>query len=220
MEVIHSDSAIQKDVLDELSWDPVVNAPEVGVEVDAGVVTLTGRVDTYSKRFAAEEAALRVDGVRAVANDLVLKPLYGARTDTDIALAIANAFDGNSFLRDYELDISVKDGRVTLGGQVDWEYQRSTAARVVRETAGVVDLNNHLRIKPRPVSVDAVRSGIEDALVRAAEIDADRISVAATGGTVTLSGKVHSWSEKTAAASAAWRASGVTAVINHIQVTR
>jgi osmotically-inducible protein OsmY len=219
MELLHSDSQIQKAVLEELSWDPIVDAPEVGVEVDVGVVTLTGRVETYGKKFAAEAAALRVDGVRAVANDIELKVLYGMPTDTEIATSIANAFESNSFLRDLKFDISVKGGYVTLAGEAEWEYQRSTAARIVRETTGVRDLVNLLTIKARPVSVENVREKIEQALVRDAEVDAERISVRAIDGTVTLTGNVRSWSERTAAASAAWRAGGVTSVHNQIQVS-
>ncbi|MER3438445.1 MAG: ornithine aminotransferase, partial [Chloroflexota bacterium] len=135
---VRTDTDIHKDVLEELEWDPEVDATEVGVEVDDGVVTLTGWVDSYAKKLAAERAALRVAGVRAVANDISVKGLT-TRTDTDIAKAVADALEANSLVPRDRIDVTVKNGKVTLQGEVDWEYQRRAAVNTVRDVTGVRD---------------------------------------------------------------------------------
>jgi osmotically-inducible protein OsmY len=214
---IKTDAAIHADVIEELDWDPEVSAKDVGVEVDDGVVTLTGAVETYAKKVAAERAAFRVEGVRAVANELHVKG-PGARDDTDVARAAAAALEANNHLPRDRIQITVKNGKVALTGEVDWGYQRAAATAAVRFLPGVRDVINTIRVAQPRVSETDVKAGIERALVRNAELDADRILVEAEGGHVTLSGMVRSWAEKQEAGSAAWRAKGVTAVTNEIEV--
>jgi len=211
------DAAIQRNVLEEFDWDPQIEPAEVGVQVDDGVVTLTGSVDSYVKKLAAERAAQRVDGVRAVADDLSVKGI-GARSDTDIAKAAANALEANSLVPPGRIDVTVKNGKVTLAGEVDWGYQRGAAAASVLHLFGVRDAYNLVTIKQPKVSEFEIKNGIERALVRAAEIDAGRIQVNAEAGHVRLTGTVHTWPEKQAATMAAWNAKGVTGITNDIEV--
>jgi osmotically-inducible protein OsmY len=211
------DADIQQDVLEELSWDPAVEATEVGVEVDDGVVTLTGWVDSYAKKLAAERAAQRVEGVRAVADDLSVRTA-GTWTDTDIAKSAANVLEANSVVPRDRIEVTVKNGKISLTGDVDWEYQRMAAANSVRHLAGVREVINLIIIKQPKVSESTVKGGIERALVRAAEVDAARIQVHSENGHVRLTGTVRSWPEKQAAADAAWKARGVTLVTNDIDV--
>lgn len=211
------DADIQQDVLEEFEWDPQVEPNEIGVQVDDGVVTLTGTVETYAKKQAAERAALKIVGVRAVANDLSVRT-KATRNDTDIAQAAANALEANSLLPTGAIDVSVQNGKVTLRGQVNWEYQRRSAHDSVRYLAGVRDVISLITLKQPKVSTLEVRSGIERALVRAAELDAARIQVSSDDGHVTLRGTVRAWPEKQAASAAAWKAPGVTRVTNEIEV--
>ena len=214
---VKSDNAVQQDVLAELTWDPRIEPNEVGVAVEDRVVSLTGTVDTYAKKVAAEKAAHRVEGVRAVANDLSVRT-SATWNDADIATAAANALAVNTSVPK-GVDVTVNNGKVTLTGQVDWDYQRRAAVFCVEHVAGVRDVLDRISLKPRPASAFEVKQGIERALIRDAEIDAKQIDVSVTGGHVHLSGQADSWSEKLAAGSAAWMASGVTDVINDIEVT-
>lgn len=212
-----TDTDIQQDVIDEFVWDPEIEAAEVGVEVDDGVVTLTGAVDSYAIKLAAEEAAQRVEGVRAVANDLSVRtPL--THNDTDIAKAAAGALEANFAVPPERVEVTVQNGKVTLRGEVDWAYQRNAAATSVRYLRGVRDVINLISVKQPKVSAAEVQSGIERALLRAAEVDADRIRVRTDDGRVTLSGTVRSLAEKQEAGFGAWRAKGVTQVTNNIAV--
>jgi osmotically-inducible protein OsmY len=215
--LLKSGIQLQQDVLDEFAWDPQLDPADVGVEVDAGVVTLTGTVDSYVSKIAAERAAKRVDGVRAIANNITVRKV-GAQTDTDIAKAAATAVEANSLLPVGAIDITVNNGKVTLTGQVSWEYQRTSALNTVQNIAGVRDVLNLLTIEQPSISPVEIKSGIERALVRAAELDADHIHVRGEDGHVWLTGTVHTWAAKQAAADAAWRAKGVTRVTNEIEV--
>lgn len=216
--LIRSDIDIQRDVLEEFEWDPQVERTEVGVEVDDGVVTLTGIVDIFSKKIAAERAAQRVQGVRAVANDLSVKRA-GSHSDTDIAKAAADSLESNMLVPAGEVNITVKNGKITLTGTVTWEYQRSAASACVRYLPGVRGVDNLITIKQPKISAFAIKSGIERALVRAAEFDAGRIEVhCEEDGHVRLTGTVRSWAEKKAAADAAWKAKGVMKVTNDIEI--
>jgi osmotically-inducible protein OsmY len=217
--VVRTDVEIQQDVLEELRWDPEVEPSDVGVEVDDGVVTLTGTVDAFIQRWAAERAALRIAGVRAVANDIVVKP-PGTRTDTDIAKDVADALESNSLVPQGRIKVMVEDGWVTLEGEVEWWRQREETEDAVRRIRGVEGVTNLIIVKPvqTDVSPDEIKRGIERALVRTAELDASRIQVMVEGGHVTLTGTVHSWAERVVAEQAAWRAPGVTSVTNRIVV--
>jgi len=215
--MIRSDNVIQTDVIDEFVWDPEVAAPDIGVQVNDGIVTLNGAVERYAEKLAAEKAALRVEGVRAVANDLSVKGLL-THNDTDVAKAVANAIDANSVIPDGVIDVSVQNGKVTLRGAVDWAYQRTSAADSVRYLRGVRDVIDLITLRQPMASAMDVQAGIERALLRAAEVDADRIRVRTEGGHVTLAGTVRSWPEKQEAGFAAWRAKGVTQVTNEIEV--
>lgn len=212
-----TDNDIQRDVLAEFLWDPRLEPNDVGVEVDDGIVTLSGTVESLAMKLAAEQAAQRVSGVRAVANDL---SVHTAATwnDTDIAESAANAIEANGIIPADRIDIAVKNGKISLTGEVDWEFQRAAAMGAVHYIRGVRDVVNLITLKPRDVSAIEVKSGIERALVRAAELDANRIHVLADGDHVTLTGTVATFAERQAAVLAAWNARGVHRVTNKIEV--
>jgi osmotically-inducible protein OsmY len=218
MTSVTSDIGIQTDILDELEFDPEVTVTNVGVEVDDGVVTLTGTVDTYTEKIAAEHAALRVAGVRALANDLVVAPeVAGVLTDTEIATRIADAFDLDTAVP-AGIIARVEDGRVTLHGQTVWHHQRAAAESTARQIAGVRSVTNQIRIVQPAIAPHTVETQIFRALVRHAVVDAQQIAVAIDGSQVTLSGTVRTWAERQEATAAAWRVGGVTEVVNHIAV--
>lgn len=218
--IIPSDGEIQRNVLDELDWDPEVEAPDVGVEVDDGVVTLNGTVANHAIKVAAERAAQRVHGVRAVANDVVVHTTgEGGRTDTDIALAIADRFEWSDVIPEEQLRITVEDGVVTLAGAVGWRYEATEAEQLVRRISGVTDVVNEIAVVP-PQETDEAQIGdeIERAFRRHAELDAHNISVRIVGPTVVLSGAVSSWSEREEAERVAWRSPGIRHVKNEIRI--
>ena len=214
-----ADSEIQQAVLSELRWDTRVKETDVGVEVDAGVVTLTGTVSSWAKRMAAQEAAHRVSGVLDVANDIQVKvPGSAGRTDTEIASAVRHAFEWDVFVPEARIRTTVSDGWVTFEGDVDYWSQRDAAEKVVRNLTGVRGVSNKIEIKPPKVIPYDVRQSIEEALERRAEREARRISVAVSDGRVTLSGVVRSWAEREAVIGAARGTPGVRSVDDHLRI--
>ncbi|MET0851717.1 MAG: BON domain-containing protein [Candidatus Rokuibacteriota bacterium] len=212
------DAEIQHDVLDELGWDPRVDGTEVGVQVTAGVVTLTGTVSSWAKRVTAQEAAHRVVGVLDVANDITVKS-PGALTDTEIAAAVRRALEWDVFVPDERITSTVSDGGVTLEGVVDNWSQRADAERAVRNLAGVRLVLNRITVKPETVGHD-VQKAIEQALERRAEREARRIRVDVRDGTVTLTGAVHTWAERKSVLAAARFTPGVRAVEDRLRTVR
>lgn len=213
-----SDSQLKSDIEAELGWDPMVNAAQIGVTVNQGAVSLLGTVDTYAQKWAAEDATQRVNGVRAVAQDLTVKLLTEHRhNDSEIAAAALHALKWD-VSTPAGITASVRDGIVTLEGEVTWNYQRESAEYAIRRLAGVVDVNSRIHLKPQ-VSATEVKMKVEAALRRQATADANSIRVETAGGKVTLSGEASSWKSLKDAAQAAWAAPGVTEVVDHMKVS-
>jgi osmotically-inducible protein OsmY len=214
-----NDRDLQRDVLDELRWEPAVQSSEIGVIVKGGVVTLEGVVDSYPQKWAAERAAKRVSGVKALALDLEVKPPGSAnQTDADIAEAAESALKWDVLVPQDRIKVTVEKGFLTLEGEVDWQFQRSAAERAVVNLTGVKGVSNQITVKPSVAPTD-VKARIEAAFNRSAILDAEDINVQVDGGKVTLSGSVSSWAERDEAESAAWAAPGVTEVKDLIAVT-
>jgi osmotically-inducible protein OsmY len=214
--LIHTDEEIQKDVLAELKWDAQVQPNEIGVSVKDGVVTLTGWVDSYLKKWAAEDAAHRVGGVKAVANDIEVK-LFSERTDADIAEAAIRALQWDAAVPADKIQVTVSKGWITLKGEVEWQFQKQDAERVVRRLTGVTGVSNLITVKPSTTPSE-LKKRIEDALVRNAKVDANKITVEVQGSKAILKGAVRAWVEKEEAERVAWLAPGVTSVENRITV--
>jgi len=213
-----SDTEIQRDVQNEMQWDPSLDESAIGVKVQDGVVTLVGGVSHYADRWTAEDIAKRVSGVRAVANDIEVKiPAVGERSYTDIASAAVNALKWNVSLLSADVKAVVRHGWITLSGQVKFGYQKSAAETTVRYLLGVKGIINDITVKPSIKMID-VKQKIEEAFQRQARLDSKEIDVDVDDNQVTLKGCVHSWREKDDAARAAWAAPGVAKVENKLQV--
>ena len=213
-----TDIQIRKDVENELQWDPSIDDRKIGVIVNDGVVTLHGEVAHFAGRWAAEDSAKRVVGVRAIANEIQVKiPSSAARTDTDIAEAAANALRWHVVVAAEPIKAVVTDGWITLSGEVGWGYQKTAAENAVRHLFGVKGVMNDIAIKTALKATD-VKQQIEEAFKRHALLDANSIEVKVDRSTVTLNGFVHTWQERDDAALAAWAAPGVVSVDNRLSV--
>jgi osmotically-inducible protein OsmY len=213
-----TDTEIRRDVQTELEWDPSLDESKVGVIVHNGVVTLTGEVAQFADRWNAEDITQRVAGVAAIANEIQVRiPIAGARSDTDIAEAAANALRWHVATAHTQIKPVVKDGWVTLSGEANWGFQRNAAEAAMRHLLGVKGVTNNIRVASLVKATDVKRK-IEDAFKRHALLDANDIEVKVDGGTVTLQGRVHSWQEREDAARASWAAPGVANVENRLSV--
>jgi osmotically-inducible protein OsmY len=214
-----SDSEIERDVRDELKWDPDLDASDIAVSVKDGVVTLAGFTKSYTDRLEAELAAKRVAGVRAVANDIEVRlPAIDQRPDPDIARDAVSALKAELPISHDRIKVIVKDGWVTLEGAVEWQYQKTTAENAVRKVKGVKGVTNVVTVKPK-VQPSELQHKIMEAFKRNAEVDANRITVEANGSEVLLKGTVRSWIEREEAERVAWSAPGVTKVEDRIVVS-
>ena len=214
-----NDVDLKMEVKEALDWEPALDARAINVSVKDGIVTLTGSVPNYPEKHVAEKAAGLVRGVKAVACELaVALPAFNSRSDQEIARAAADAIAWNTLLANAKIQVFVDNGRVTLEGTVNWNYQRQSADRSVRYMAGVRDVNNHIVVRPVAERV-AVKSQIQAALIRNARLDADRISVEVRGDRVILSGTVQSWIERDEAERAAWASPGVGEVDDDLVVS-
>lgn len=213
-----TDSQIQEDVMDELKWEPILNASEIGVAVKNGIVTLSGTVETYSKKLAVEKSAKRVAGVKAVALDIeVSLTSSGKRNDTEIAQTVVNALKWNTQLPSEKIKVKVENGWVTLEGELEWEYQKSAARSSVENLFGVKGILNNISLAPKTKPIE-IKQKITAALQRNATLDAEKINVETLGSRVILKGTVRSWAEKMDAEDAACAAPGVINVDNRLQI--
>lgn len=213
-----TDRQVKQDVEEELAWDPAVDSTRIGVEVEDRVVTLSGRPSSFAEKVAAEHAAHRVAGVRAVVVDLsVHLPHENRHTDEDVAKAVRAVLHWTEGLHDDTLHVQVEKGWVTLTGKVDWGYQRLRALRAVSEMRGITGVSDALEVGGDVVAGD-IGTTIRKAMQRHAEREASRIDVNVQDGTVTLNGKVDSYAEREVARGAAWSAPGVRAVIDNLVV--
>jgi osmotically-inducible protein OsmY len=213
------DSDIRRDVEDELRWDPDIDATDIAVAVNSGVVALTGFVRSYSQRTQAERDAKRVAGVVGVANDIEVRlPVIDQRPDPDIVRDAVSALKSELPYSSENIKVIAKDGKITLEGSVEWNYARERAEKAVKRIRGAKSVTNSITLKPK-VAPYEVRRKIEDAFRRSAEIDASRVTVEANGSEVILRGTVKSWAEREEAERAAWAAPGVTKVDNRVTIS-
>ena len=213
-----SDVTIQKEVMDQLRWEPFLNASQIGVSVHKGVVTLSGEVDSYAKKWTAEKAAKKVAGVRVIAEDIQvgLSPDY-RKTDAEIGQAILDSLKWNTIIPEDRIKIRVEDGNVKLEGEVEWEYQRVQAKSAIENLTGVRSVANLITVKPIFTPKD-IQEKINAAFQRSATIDSSRINTEVLGSKVKLRGKVRSFAEKEDAENAAWSAPGVQIVESTLEI--
>jgi len=214
-----TDAQIQADVQNTMRWDTRVNITDIGVSVKEGVVTLTGNVDSWARRYAAQQAAHRVSGVQDVANDIkVHVPGSLERTDTEIAKAARQALEWDVRVPEEKIQTTVTNGVITLEGTVGYWSQRADAEETVRYLAGVKAVNNIISVTPAKASATEVRKSVAESLTRQVETEVRNLDIAINDGRVTLTGPVHSWAERQAVLNAAGATNGVRAVVDHLKV--
>nr|WP_297355807.1 BON domain-containing protein [uncultured Caldimonas sp.] len=213
-----TDAELKTDVQAELTWDPAIKSTDIGVIVKDGVVTLTGHLETFAEKYAAERAVRRVKGVRAIAMEIDVK-LAAAhkRSDSEIATAAEGALKWHALVPAEKVQVTVERGWVTLRGELEWDYQRRSVEKAIRPLLGVTGISNFITLEPQPVPGN-LHKRIEDALTRQAVREARRIEVVVDGSRVTLRGRVHSWAERDAAQGVAWASPGVATVVNELIV--
>lgn len=213
-----NDLELQQDIINELNWQPFIDSSKIGVKVQNGVVNLFGEVPSYAQKIAAEKAVKKVTGVKAIAEDLEIRLITAhQKTDIELATSVLNALKWHSAVPEDKIQIKVEDGLVTLEGEVEWDYQRSSAKNAIANLSGVKGVNNLITLKTKVTEFD-VKKLISNALHRTATIDAERISVDMVGNKVILKGSVSSYTEKEDVEEAAWCAPGVVTVESHLMV--
>ena len=213
-----NDSTLRQDIIDELDFEPSIDAASIGVAVEDGVVTLTGHVSTYAQKATAEDAVRRVKGVKGIAEEIEVRPFGTNKTaDDEIVKRALQTITWNTVIPDGAIQVKVQDGWVTLTGKVDWQYQKTAATQTIGGLAGVLGVYNKIEVKPH-ASVSDVKKRIEDALKRNAEVEAKAIRVNVVNGKVTLEGRVNNWAERSATERAAWSAPGVRSVDDRITI--
>jgi osmotically-inducible protein OsmY len=214
---VGSDRELKSAVVDELEWTPSINSTHIGVTVTDGAVTLFGEVDSYPEKRLAEKAAERVRGVSAIAEDITVRTTWAAMNDTDIARETGEALRRSVDVPD-SVQVSVKNGVLTLSGAVTWQFERTAAERVIKYAKGVFAVHNEITIRPGAVAAD-LKFAITAALLRNAELEGENITVLThTDGSVTLTGVVDSWSARRQAEHVSWSAPGVTRVTNLLTI--
>jgi osmotically-inducible protein OsmY len=213
-----NDIHLRQNILDELEFEPSIDAADIGVTADNGIVTLTGHVRTYAEKEAAERVVRRVKGVRGIAAEIEVR-IFGPKEtdDDDIARRAVRMLDWNVSVPKDSVQVRVLKGWVTLRGEVEWQYQKNAAYDAVRDLGGVVGVSNLVELAPRLSAID-VKKRIEEAFQRDAEVEAEAIRIDVQGRKVTLSGKVKTWSERRAAERAAWSAPGISTLEDHLTV--
>ena len=213
-----SDSALRQDILDELEFEPSIDANDIGVAVEDGVVTLTGHVPNFGQRQAVERVVARVKGVRGIAQEIEVRYPGGAGTsDDEVAKRVLDTLKWSTMVPDGKVQVKVQDGWVTLTGKLEWNYQRAGAADAIRDLQGVTGITNRIELSPRPSSID-VKKRIEDALRRSAEVEGKRIQVDVAGNKVILRGNVRALSERSVVEQAAWATPGVHMVDDRLTI--
>ena len=214
-----SDIQLRQDVLDELDFDPQVDATLIGVAVKDGVVTLTGYVNSYAERIAAGNAAQRVKGVHGIAQDIEVRYPNGKKdADDQIAKRALDIIAWDTTIPDEHIQVMVQNGWVTLKGYADWAFQRNNVEAAVRRLSGILGGTNLIEVRPPKVSAPDVKRRIEEALKRNAQMESSNIIVGVSGNKVTLDGKIHAWHERTIAEQAAWAAAGVSQVEDNLRI--